>query len=466
MRAADIKKTINYFKKNGIKHTIYAAKERLEQQRENSYDYNNEKPTKEELDKQRFKANQYSVVISIVVPTYLTKKKYLEELLESVENQTYDKWELVIVDASPDNSVKEILDAYTVNWKQEKLQYIHLEKNQSIAENTNVGILAAKGDYICLTDHDDLLTYDALFHLARIIEEKKASGNLSYALVYSDEDKWDDVNQRYYDVNRKGKFNYDLILSNNYICHITCVRQDIMKKLGERSEFDGAQDYDLVLQIMNYLEENGVKTVDLAERVGYVNRVLYHWRSHPDSTAENTNSKLYAYDNGKRALQHYYMGRGINAQVNHSLHLGFYHTEYGTDLFEKREDIGIVGGRILNKNHMTECIYQYEDNVLKPMFVGLHKEYSGLMHRFSLRQDVDVVDLRHAYIAPGMRNLLEGECGVPFVGDEKTGRLDVTTFEANYRKVHHEHPDWKKLSISFCKLVQENHLFVVYDPNK
>ena len=183
--------------------------------------------------------------------------------------------------------------------------------------------------------------------MALAIDRAKTGENKETpVLLYSDEDKFEN-NGSYRTPNRKENFNLDLILSNNYICHFMMVRTDWMKRMKLRKKYDGAQDYDLVLRIVGGLMQS-VPAVRLPEQIVHVPSVLYHWRCHEQSTADNTASKMYAYDAGKAALEDFCRSRGWKTQISHSLHLGFYRIEYIPDILTARRDVGIVGGRILD----------------------------------------------------------------------------------------------------------------------
>ena len=121
-------------------------------------------------------------------------------------------------------------------------------------------------------------------------------------------------------------------------------------------------------------------------------KVLYHWRCHENSTAENPASKQYAYDAGKRAVEDFLRTRGWKGTVSHLRHLGFYRTDYQPDLLPNREDVAVVGGKLIDeKNKIAGGIYTRKG---EPLYKGLHREYSGYMHRAALQQEAEVVDIR------------------------------------------------------------------------
>ncbi len=176
----NIRKTVNYLRKNGVKHAYYAAMERIEEEKKSDYIY--EEPPKGLLLKQREEAGKMPYKFSIVVPAYETKEEYLRELIDSVLYQSYENWELIIADASLGDRVEKVVSEYLESRHPEpeyfksrgkRIKYIRLTENKGISENTNVGIMAATGDYIALLDHDDLITAYALYEIAGVIQMRE-----------------------------------------------------------------------------------------------------------------------------------------------------------------------------------------------------------------------------------------------------------------------------------------------------
>lgn len=155
------------------------------------------------------------LLFSILVPTYRTPENYLREMIDSVLAQTYGSFELILADASGDESVKQVVDTY----EDKRIRYIRLAENKGISGNTNEALKHATGLYTGLLDHDDLLTPDALYENAMAIAEARSRG-IRPQLLYSDEDKCDENGENYFCPHKKEEFNLDLILSNNYICHL------------------------------------------------------------------------------------------------------------------------------------------------------------------------------------------------------------------------------------------------------
>ncbi|MCR4903607.1 MAG: glycosyltransferase [Butyrivibrio sp.] len=466
-------KTILYAKRNGIKAAYYAARERMEL--ESGPEYKFYPPSEKLLENQRLSYKSWiengdSVRISIVVPCYNTPEKYLREMIESVLNQTYANFELILADAGTDEKTAEIIAEYSS--KDPRIVYHHLESNNGISENTNVALEMVTGDYTGLLDHDDVLTPDALFEVAHVIRKSMINtrtvkfSNCPVRLIYSDEDKCDAQQMHYYEPNQKLAFNRDYLLSNNYICHFTVVRSDIIKKLKFRKEFDGAQDFDLIL-----------RATDGEGDIIHIPKVLYHWRCHEASTAANPLSKRYAYDAGKRAVEDFLRNKNIPAHAVELPHVGFYRTEYDADVFDARPDIGIIGGKLIDKNGtIAGGIYSEEGEIL---YNGLKKEYSGgFLHRAVLQQDADAVDLRCMKVRPELQKLYKQMLGVDY--------LDTTRKNINYRELDSDTQITDKGtkivrstdrnkdkeakcavisdSIAFCKAVREEGYLILWDP--
>lgn len=431
-----IAKTIRYAKRNGIKAAYYAAIERVDHKhtdaltkkalaytgcrewgsvsrvRNTEKDIVNEsgkdgENKKENLDNEYV---GYRPLISIVVPTYETKEKFLRELLDCVIRQTYPNWELVIADASKSDAVEKIVDEVKQNAAISGLiKYKHLDENKGISENTNAAIDEACGDYIALLDHDDLLTLDALEKMVERLQASDVDDVKNVIAVYSDEDKCDTDGTGFYEPHFKPDFNLDLLLSNNYICHFLMVRADVMKALKLRAKFDGAQDYDLVLRLALLTEKimditdllSDAKRKEKTDKAGklqilHAPSILYHWRCHEESTAINTDSKRYAYDAGREALKDYFTKKGMEDQVEvtDSEHLGFYKTTYVPDIFAVRKDVAAVCGRVV-KNGIVIASPDH-------LFDGLRIYSSGYMHRADLYMDVATYDERSLKVRPDL----------------------------------------------------------------
>lgn len=390
----NLKKTYYYLKRNGVMQTIGAALERA--QAPYFADYKYKLPSEQELELQRKEKWNTPVLFSVVVPAYETREEFLKVLIDSLLEQTYPYWELIIADASSTDRVKNECAGYA----DERIKYFVLDNNAGISENTNQGIEKAVGDYIGLLDHDDYLTPDALYEMAKAIADGRKKKR-EYGFLYSDEDKCDEHGKHFYDPHIKTEFNLDLILTNNYICHFCVMKKELMQKLRFRKEFDGAQDYDLVLRAVGELWNQNPK---VEETICHVPKVLYHWRCHNDSTAANPQSKRYAYDAGKRALQEFVDVRGWKAAVEEMPHVGFYKVVYQGGVFAQRDDIAALGRKEIKGGRVLSGIY---DKNGKQLYEGLPFCYSGYIHRAVLTQNAVQMDIDKWEINSKFNNIIE-----------------------------------------------------------
>ena len=301
-------------KRNGISNTYYKVKEK-QAKNEALKNYETERlaalPSPEELAAQRKRNFMKEITFSIVVPTYETPETFLRQMIESVLGQTFCRVELCIADGSSSDNVEKIVSEYAKNDR--RVKYQRLSENKGISENTNAGLQMATGDYIGLLDHDDILELHALYEMRMAIAK-----NPEADVIYTDEDKVSFDLQHYFEPHFKPDFNPDLLRSNNYICHFLVMKKELLDQVGGfRSEYDGAQDFDLVLRL-----------TEKAKCVVHIPQVLYHWRSHEASTATNPMSKLYAYEAGKRAVESHLERCGENGVVTDTRFYGFYQTTY------------------------------------------------------------------------------------------------------------------------------------------
>ena len=308
-----IQKGFRYLKHYGPKEFWIRLHERFEPE-EVPYGpwYEAYVPDEAALEKQRHHHFEYSPLISVAVPTYRTPEKFLAQMIDSLLAQTYGNWELCIANGSPeDGAMKKVLEEYTK--KDSRIRVSELTENKGIAGNTNAALEMARGEFVGLLDHDDLLAPNALYEIVRALDEDR-----TLDAVYTDEDKVTTELDEHFQPHLKPDFNLDLLRSNNYICHFFVVRRSIVQKVGGfRQEFDGAQDHDFIF-----------RCIETAEKVGHIPEILYHWRTHKASTADNPASKMYAFDAGKRAIEAHLKRTGTEGTVSHTPDLGFFRVKY------------------------------------------------------------------------------------------------------------------------------------------
>lgn len=338
-------KAMRYFKRNGFLATIDRAKVKLtKKDTQNAYFYWRKKYEikPEEIEAQRAEHFSYEPQFSIVIPLFNTRPKFLKEMIDSIRNQTYSNWELCLADGTGEKSpLIPILKEYAA--KDSRIRYEVLKENKGISENTNAAIRMAKGDFIVLADHDDIVPANALYECAKALNE-----DMSIDVIYSDEDKVDMNGKKYFEPHFKSDFNIDLLCSMNYICHLFVVKKELMEQVGMlRSEFDGAQDHDFIL-----------RCCEKAKNIHHIPKILYHWRCHIDSTAANPESKMYAFEAGKKAVAEHYKRIGVPAVVEHGQFYGMYRTKF---LWDEQPLISIL---IPNKDHIEDlqkCMNSIEE---------------------------------------------------------------------------------------------------------
>ncbi len=352
-----IKRIITSLKRNGFKNTIIRGYEKLfkkffnqaevkfeKQEQENFLTWIKEnEPNDNELENQRKHKFEYNPKISIIVPMYNTKERYLKELVDSINEQTYTNWELCLGDGSKEKLeyIDSIIDNNT------KIKYKFLNENKGISGNSNAALELATGDYIALLDHDDILPAFSLYEILKVINEDKEA-----EFIYTDEDKLMEYKENRLGPHFKPGYGPDTLRSYNYICHFSIFKKSLMDRLvGFNSEFDGSQDYDLIL-----------RATEQSNRVLHISKVLYHWRMNEDSVALNSAAKPYAYEAAKRAIKASLKRQNIEGEVLDSKIMGLYRIKYKVHGNPK---VSII---IPNKDHIKElknCLNSIEKSSYK-----------------------------------------------------------------------------------------------------
>lgn len=428
-----------YFQKHGLRALFKKSVHKI-QNIQDDYDYNEwykkVRITDEELAKQRESAGDFAQqpTFSIVIPVYATPEKFLRRMLDSIREQTYPKFEVCLVDATPYAKIQhdptqgrtpqEVLAEYAA--ADNRFRYETLTENLGIAENTNAAIRMATGDFIVLADHDDELEPQALYECVRVI-----NAHPDVQVLYSDEDKVDFEDIYYFEPHFKTDFNPDLLRSVNYICHLFVARRSLLdaiaetdadgRKIYERSAYDGAQDYDLILRatekaqamerarLVSCANASDANAVTSAQQSGtaastmagvadqtsatemsaqpaiaaalnpldqallrqgrftssniiHIPMVLYHWRAHQASTAQHPEAKLYAFEAGARAVYDHCKRIGLPIQkVEQGITYGFYHP-----IYENQQPL--ISVVIPNKDHTADL-----DKAISSLSAGNYK---------------------------------------------------------------------------------------------
>lgn len=331
---------IIYYREKGLRRFVRHAISRLFHREEMSYKRWRRKHrlSRKEIEEQKKTKFMKEPLISILVPLYCTPEQYLRELIESVQGQTYSNWELCLSDGSGMGKIDyDYLNKCIESDKRIKL--ISSEAPLSISANTNQALKIATGDYIAFADHDDLLQINTLFECVKAINEHP-----EIELIYTDEDKVSMDGKTFFQPHFKSDFNLDLLRSMNYICHFLIVKRELQYRVGQFcEEYNGAQDYDFVL-----------RCIENSQHIYHIPKILYHWRAHQDSTAENPESKRYAFEAGKRAIEAHLKRCGENGIVEMGEYLGIYRVRYS---LEKEPLVSIL---IPNKDHVEDlkrCVW-------------------------------------------------------------------------------------------------------------
>lgn len=308
----NVKKGILYLRHYGMKEFWVKLTERFQADDVDYKEwYENHRVLEKDLEEQKSVHFLKEPLISIIVPIYNTPITFLRQMIDSVRQQSYAKWELCIGNASPEKQeIRQVLEEYKSD---KRIKEIAILENKGIAENTNKAMTISEGEFIGLLDHDDLLAPNALYEVVKALNEN----NLA-EVVYTDEDKVTADLEEHFRPHFKPDFNLDLLRSNNYICHFFVASRDLIKRVGGfRPEFNGAQDYDLIL-----------RCTEQAKQIVHIPKILYHWRVHKASTADNPASKMYAFDAGKRAIEEHLVRCRTKGTVQHTKDLGFYRVKY------------------------------------------------------------------------------------------------------------------------------------------
>lgn len=425
-----------YFRKHGLRALFKKSVHKI-QNIQDDYDYNEwykkVRISDEELAQQRESAGDFAQqpTFSIVIPVYATPEKFLRRMLDSIREQTYPKFEVCLVDATPYAKIQhdpaqgrtpqEVLAEYAA--ADSRFRYETLAENLGIAENTNAAIRMATGDFIVLADHDDELEPQALYECVRAI-----NAHPDVQVLYSDEDKVDFEDIYYFEPHFKTDFNPDLLRSVNYICHLFVARRSLLdaiaetaadgRKVYERSAYDGAQDYDLILRATEKAQamESSFNALDqellrqgrfTSSNIIHIPMVLYHWRAHQASTAQHPEAKLYAFEAGARAVYDHCKRIGLPIQkVEQGITYGFYHP-----IYENQQPL--ISVVIPNKDHTADL-----DKAITSLAAGNYKNlefiivennsdqeetwayYEELKKRFPEELPADFIDPATASAAP------------------------------------------------------------------
>ncbi len=284
-----------------------------------------------------YKKMKYNPCISLLVPVYNTESKYLIECLDSVLNQRYQNFEICIVDDCSTNAeTLKVLKEYQA--KDQRIKLLHRKTNGHIALATNDALAMAEGEFVGFLDSDDLLTENALYEVVYALNK---NANLDF--IYSDEDKAT-INGEFLESYFKPNYAPDTFMNCNYICHFTVIRTNLVKKMGGfRKKYVGAQDFDLFLRITEQISYN---------HIYHIEKVLYHWRKVPGSTASHISCKSYAIENGKKAVLAALKRRHLTGEISELFGTSNYLLQY---TYKKEPSVSLIVYNADN-NNIRRCL--------------------------------------------------------------------------------------------------------------
>ena len=263
----------DYLKRNGIKSTFFTGLQHIENA-VSDIGYNIYLKSKKNR-REYAAADKQELKISVLVPVYEPDIHFLTEMVQSVLDQTYGNFELIL----SDGSLTENFEVLKLAKSDKRIRYIRAGEGGGISDNTNEALRVAAGRVVAFMDQDDLIEPRALELIASEFDK-------GAVIVYTDEDKYLTGKNRYASPYRKRDYNFDLLLSNNYICHMFAVKRSLARQVkGFNPKYDGAQDHDFILRCCDSTDE---------DKIVHIKKILYHWRAHDGSSAENPMAKVYA----------------------------------------------------------------------------------------------------------------------------------------------------------------------------
>ncbi len=331
---------------NPLVHSIISGTDEGLQSQEKTYErwiLDFDTVTEKDIDRIRNEIDSFTnrPLISVIMPVYNTPEKYLRLAAESVLKQLYDNWELCVTDdASTENHVWKVLSEYAS--KDTRIKIFQRKSNGHISRATNDALSMAKGDFIGFLDHDDELSPFALYEVVKTVNQYNPD------VIYSDED-FIDKKGRAIHVHFKPDYSPDLLNCHNYITHFLVVKRSRFLEVGGlKPEYDGAQDYDLLLRLL-----------ERTSKVYHIPKVLYHWRMIKTSTSFNQDSKGYANSAGKAALEKSIRRREIEGEVQYTNTKFFYHVKY---LLSQQPLISIIIPFKDQHEYTKKCIHSVLKN--------------------------------------------------------------------------------------------------------
>ncbi|HMF74181.1 MAG TPA: glycosyltransferase family 2 protein [Bryobacteraceae bacterium] len=348
-------------------------------------------------------------LISILTPVYNTDPAELTAALQSVLDQSYQNWELCLADdASSLPEVRQILEEFAA--KDDRIKVVYRPQRGGISRACNAAWEIATGDYLCFLDHDDTLAPHALAYVCEALNQDPAAD-----LIYSDEDKIDAKGRRSTPF-FKPDWSPDLLLSENYVSHLLVLRSDLAKAVGFLNpEFDGSQDYDLIL-----------RASARAAQIRHIPKVLYHWRAGVLSTATSLDNKSYALEAARKALEGHCLTAGEGSAVEPGSIAGRWRVRHNVPAGSQVSIIIASGGRVETLRTNLESLYEkttYTDYDVVIIDNSKNTAIERLVHLFqATRSNLRYIDWRNKpFNYSAINNAAAKECHSPvllFLNDD------------------------------------------------
>jgi glycosyltransferase involved in cell wall biosynthesis len=274
-------------------------------------------------------------LVSILTPVFDTPVPWLREAVASVLAQVYGNWELLLIDdGSTDANLLRALPVVAA--RDRRIRLVRLESHQGISAALNRGLDLANGEWITFLDHDDVLEPDAVFQNVSLLQK-----NPELDLIYSDEDK---LTEKGFDSPMlKPDWSPDFFLSCNYLCHMIFLRRDVVREVGGfQTEFDGSQDYDLLLRV-----------IERTNRIHHIPSVLYHWRRSENSSASDVRQKPGQLEASLHAIEAHLKRRGEQAHVAVDWRT---HAFYVRRELREAKQISVIIPNFRGSNSLERCL--------------------------------------------------------------------------------------------------------------
>jgi GT2 family glycosyltransferase len=240
-------------------------------------------------------------LISVLLPVTGAEERWLGRTFDSVARQVYPHWEVrVCCEGSAGEGARGILSRY--ERLDGRIKVTYLEQDASMAALSNAALSAAGGEYACLLGEGDELSPDALFEVAKALQEECPEADL----LYSDEDAIDGGGRRFAPHFKPG-WSPDLLLSFDYVSDLAVYRRGLLEELGGfREGLGGAEGHDLVL-----------RATERAGRIVHLPKVLYHRRK--TANLPGFSDEVGAREGTRRALSETLTRRGVEGSVEEGL---------------------------------------------------------------------------------------------------------------------------------------------------